>query len=256
MATRSASVNVIAAAIIKAARTLNRDFGEIEALQSSPKDPGKFAAAAIARAEPTILRELTRARRGHAVITAAGGGDAHADAWLIETVAGAGNFARGLPLFAIVVGLREGGRLIAGTIYDPLRDVLHWAEHGAGAYADRTRLRVSTRAAMRDSLVALALEPASDARLAAWRRVVIAKGAAVRETGCAALDLASLAGGRFDGFCGAGLSQPVAEVGGLIVREAGGLIVRDADGILIAGNATVGQVLADCLDTATAPSSA
>ncbi len=253
MAQRSPVVNVIAGAVVKAARGLNRDFGEIESLQSSPKGPGKFAAKALKRAEDGLLRELTRVHRDYRLIRADDPlGDPNEAAWLVAPVAGLRNFGRGLPWFASVVGVREEGRIVAGAIYDPLRDVLHWAEHGIGAYANHQRIRVSAHGAIADALIALAPAPGDAAGHAAWLRALAGTGAVTRETGCAALDLAAVASGRLDGFWGAGVAPVVAEIGGLMVREAGGLVEPQsaATGTMVAGNGYLGRQLAATLSKA------
>ncbi|MDP6953316.1 MAG: inositol monophosphatase family protein [Alphaproteobacteria bacterium] len=259
MAQRSPVVNVIAGAVVKAARALNRDFGEIESLQSSPKGPGKFAAKALSRAEDGLMRELTRARRDYRVIRADDPlGDPGEPAWLVAPIVGLRNFGRGLPWFASVVGVREEGRILAGAIYDPLRDVLNWAEHGIGAYANHQRIRVSAHSAIADALVALAPAPGDAAGHAAALRALAGTGAVTRETGCAALDMAAVASGRFDGFWGAGVAPVVAEIGGLMVREAGGLVEADtaASGAIVAGNGYLGRDLATALSRAGPLSSA
>ena len=256
MAQRSAVVNVIAGAVVKVARGLNRDFGEIESLQSSPKGPSKFAAAALSRAEDGLLRELTRVRRGHRVIRGDMAlGDVGEPAWLLAPVAGLRNFGRGLPWFASVVGLREEGRIVAGAIYDPLRDILHWAEYGIGAYANHQRMRVSAHGAVAEALVALAPPSGDTAVHAAWLSTLAAKGALTRQTGCSALDLAAVSCGRFDGFWGAGVAPVVAAVSGLIVREAGGLVeaVSPATGAMVAGNGFIGRDLAAILSQVARP---
>jgi myo-inositol-1(or 4)-monophosphatase len=259
MAQRSPVVNVIAGAVVKAARGLNRDFGEIESLQSSPKGSGKFASKSLKRAEDGLLRELTRVHRDYRVIRAADPlGDPNEPAWLVAPVAGLRNFGRGLPWFASVVGVREEGRIVAGAIYDPLRDVLHWAEHGIGAYANHQRIRVSAHGAIADAIIALSPAPGNAAGHAIWLRALAGTGAITRETGCAALDLAAVASGRFDGFWGAGVAPVVAEIGGLIVREAGGLVEPEsaATGAMVAGNGYLGRQLAATLSRAGPPSSA
>ena len=260
MATRSANINVIAAAAIKAARGLNRDFGEIEGLQASPRGPDAFAAAAVIRAGEIVGRELARARRGFAfagrsATAAAGPGPG----WLVEPLSGIENFRHGLPWFATVIGIVERGQATAGAVYDPLRDALFWAERGGGAYINNSRLRVSARAAVADALVALDTGAAPSARLAAMRHSLASEVGAVRETGCPALDLAHLAAGRIDGFWGIGLAPVVAEVGMLLVREAGGLVPHTAapegepPGLgLVAANAKLAERLAGVLRAAAA----
>jgi myo-inositol-1(or 4)-monophosphatase len=256
MATRSANINVIAAAAIKAARGLNRDFGEIEGLQASPRGPNAFAAAAVERAGEIVGRELARTRRGFAFAgrsAPAGPGPA----WLVEPLSGIENFRHGLPWFATVIGILERGQATAGAVYDPLRDALFWAERGSGAYINNSRLRVSARAVVADAVVALDTGAARSQRLAAMRHSLASEVGAVRETGCPALDLAHVAAGRLDGFWGIGLVPMVAEVGVLLVREAGGLVPHaggpegEPPGLgLVAANAKLADRLAALLRAA------
>lgn len=250
MATRSANINVIANAAIKAARGLNRDFGEIEGLQASPKGPDAFAAAALQRAGEIVARELARARRDFAF--AASAAAAPGSAWLVEPLSGVENFRHGLPWFATVIGIVEHGQAIAGAVYDPLRDALFWAERGGGAYINNSRLRVSARVAVADALVAFAAGAEPWRRVAAMRESLARAVGAVRETGCPALDLAHVAAGRFDGFWGIDLAPVIAEVGVLLVREAGGLVPHAGDepAGLVAANAKLAERLAALLRAA------
>lgn len=218
MAARSAIVNAMAAAAVGAARSLNRDFGEIENLLSSRKGTRSFVARAHGRVAEKLARELSRARRDHAMPEDAANADPAAPAWLFAPIDGLGNLAHGVPHLATAVAVREGGKVAAAVVYDPLRDELHWAERGVGAYVNRRRVRCSGVADPESAAVALA----PPAGLSPARLVAAASPADLRLTGSPALDLAWVASGRFDGFAG-GVSAAVLAAGGLLLREAGAL---------------------------------
>ncbi len=214
MAVRSAIMNVMAGAAVGAARALNRDFGEIENLLASRKGTRSFVKRAAGRVETILVERLSRARPDYAV----GTGEAGGPAWLIAPIDGMGNLAHGVPHLATAIAAREGGRIVAGVVYDPLRDELHWAEKGGGAYVNHRRIRVARAADLDSSVVALApLEGLSPARL-----VAAVSPVELRLTGAPALDLAWVASGRFHGFAG-NAAPAVRAASGLLLREAGAL---------------------------------
>jgi myo-inositol-1(or 4)-monophosphatase len=235
VATRSALVNVMAGAASRAARGLNRDFGEVQNLQTSERGPDRFVDAAIARAEEVLAGELRRARREFAYLSGAhaqaGGG---AGAWLVEALDGAENYRHGLPWFATAICAREGGAHTAAVIYDPLRDEMFWAERGRGAYVNSQRLRVSARGSLGGALIAVHLGADAAAQAAGLRAA--GRIAGLRESGAAALDLAGVAAGRLDGFWGERLAPAIAAAGALLVREAGGLVEDGAGQPMVATN--------------------
>ena len=148
MALRSANVTVMIQAAHKAARPLVRDFGEVENLQVSIKGPGDFVSAADRRAEQTLRRELGRARPTFGFLLEESGvipGEDREHRWVVDPLDGTTNFLHGLPHFAISIALERRGELIAGVVYDPIKDELFCAEKGAGAYLNDRRLRVSGR---------------------------------------------------------------------------------------------------------------
>ncbi|MGH6944459.1 MAG: inositol monophosphatase family protein, partial [Geminicoccaceae bacterium] len=156
MALRSANINVMAQAAHKAARHLVRDFGEVEALQVSIKGPGDFVSAADRRAEQILRQELSRARPGFAFLLEESGAIAGSDAlhrWIVDPLDGTSNFLHGLPHFSISIALEQRGELIAGVVYDPIKDEMYCAEKGAGAYLNERRLRVSRRAELANCLI-------------------------------------------------------------------------------------------------------
>jgi len=247
VAIRSALVNVMVSAALKAARGLVRDFGEVENLQVSKKGPGDFVSAADMRAQQTIQRELSRARPGYGFLleeTGTVAGDNADNRWIVDPLDGTTNFLHGIPHFAISIALERRGEIVAGVVYDPTRDELFRAEKGQGAFVNDRRLRVSARRSLADAVVAPGVPPAELARIDWHLRM---QGAVIQETlglrrfGAAALDLAYVAAGRLDGFWEIGLSPWDVAGGSIIVREAGGR-VTDMDGT--GDPVTTGNVLA------------
>ena len=148
MAVRSPILNVMGNAALKAARGLIRDFGEVEQLQVSVKGAGEFVSTADLKAERTLKAELKRARPGYAMLFEESGAEAGSDPrhrWIVDPLDGTTNFLHGIPHFAISIGLERDGEIVAGVIYEPIRDEMYWAEKGAGAYVNDRRLRVSAR---------------------------------------------------------------------------------------------------------------
>jgi len=231
----SATMNVMIAAARKAARALARDFGEIENLQVSRKGPSDFVTSADIKAEKTIFEELSKARPGYGFVMEERGvveGTDKTNRWFVDPLDGTTNFLHAIPHFAISIGLEREGVLIAGVVYNVVRDELFWAEKGAGAYLNDKRLRVAARNDMRDALLATGTpfhgKPGHAKSLGEIERV-IAKTAGIRRFGAAALDLAYVAAGRFDGYWERGLNAWDLAAGAVLVREAGG-VVTEIDG--------------------------
>jgi myo-inositol-1(or 4)-monophosphatase len=231
----SALLNVMIAAARKAARALARDFGEVENLQVSRKGPSDFVSSADMKAEKTLFEELSKARPGYGFVMEERGvveGTDKTNRWLVDPLDGTTNFLHGIPHFAISIGLEREGVLVAGVIYNVVRDELFWAEKGAGAYLNDRRLRVAGRSDMREALFACGTpfhgKAGHETALAEIQRV-IAKTAGVRRFGAAALDLAYVAAGRFDGFWERNLNVWDIAAGAVLVREAGGA-VNEIDG--------------------------
>ncbi len=261
MATRSALINVMVRAADKAARRLKRDFGEVENLQVSKKGPADFVTAADLRAEGILREELARARPGYGFLMEESG-ESGASApgerrWIVDPLDGTTNFLHGLPHFAISIALEEGGEIVAGVIYDPIKDEMFTAEKGAGAYLNDRRIRVSSRSRLEDSLIATGtpFKGHGDApAFLAEAAVVMAATAGIRRWGTASLDLAYVAAGRFDGFWERDLAPWDIAAGIVLVREAGGFLSEiDAPSIaadspsIVAGNDAVHASLVQLL---------
>lgn len=248
MAVRSAVINVMASAALKAARGLLRDFGEVEQLQVSIKGPGDFVTQADLKAERTLRAELARARPGFGFLMEESGAMAGSDPrhrWIVDPLDGTTNFLHGIPMFCISIGLERDGEIIAGVIYEPVRDEMFWAEKGLGAYVNDRRLRVSARRSLAESVIATGI-PSIRAKVEheIYLRSlapVMAASVGIRRCGAAALDLAYLAAGRYDGYWEWGLSPWDIAAGAVIVREAGGYLTDLAGG---GGSMESGNVLA------------
>lgn len=232
MAVKPPIINVMEAAARKAARGLQRDFGEVENLQVSRKGPADFVSAADLRAERILVEELSRARPRFGIVMEEGssrkGEDEH-NRWIVDPLDGTTNFLHGIPHFAISIAHERDGEILAAAIFEPLRDELFWSEKGSGAYLNHSRLRVSAREHLSDSLIATGLPFKGNAKhpdYVATLDAVIPEVAGVRRFGSAALDLAWTAAGRYDGFWEFGLEPWDIAAGILIVREAGGRVTE------------------------------
>lgn len=232
----SALINVMENAARKASRRLVRDFGEIEQLQVSRKGPGDFVTEADRRTEQILHDELHKARPGFGFLMEEGGvreGDSEAnERWIIDPIDGTTNFLHGIPHFAISIAAERDGELVAGMIYEPVRDELFWAARNEGAFLNRRRLRVSERRDMPDALLATGIPFGRRPGKKAFTAMLIAamdQTAGVRRQGAASLDLAYVAAGRYEGFWEVALSPWDVAAGIVIVREAGGM-VSEIDG--------------------------
>ena len=228
MATRSALINVMTRAADKAARGLKRDFGEVEQLQVSLKGPGDFVSTADTKADKVLRQELSRARADYAFLTEESGEIAGSDSehrWIIDPLDGTTNFLHGLPHFCISIALERAGEVVAGVVLDPVKDEMFWAEKGIGAYLNDRRIRVSSRRQLANALIGTGTpfgERADKPRYLRQLDAVMANVADIRRLGAAALDLAYVAAGRYDGFWEYGLHPWDVAAGLLLVREAGG----------------------------------
>jgi myo-inositol-1(or 4)-monophosphatase len=263
MPTRSALINVMVRAADKAARGLKRDFGEVEQLQVSVKGPADFVSQADIRAERAIREELRRARAGFGFLMEESGEIAGEDPdhrWIVDPLDGTTNFLHGIPHFAISIALESKGEMVAGVILDPIKDELFWAEKGGGAFLNDRRLRVSARKQISHALLATGIpfsEHGDHGGFLTELGHVMPAVSGVRRFGAAALDLAYVAAGRYDGFWERGLSPWDFAAGIVLVREAGGFVseieggpVRTDSRSLLACNAALGNSVRDLLTRA------
>ena len=253
---RTALMNVMVQAALKAGRGLARDFGEVENLQVSLKGPGDFVSAADRRADETLIAELRKARPAFGFLTEESGelpGTDKGNRWIIDSLDGTTNFLHGIPLFAISLALEREGQIVAGLIYNPILNELYVAERGTGAFLNDRRLRVASRKKLVDTVITTGSPPAARANNPTYLAefgAVMRETAGIRWPGSAAMDLAWVASGRFDGYWHHGLSPWDVAAGLIIVREAGGF-ATDADGgdaifatgSVVAGNAAIHEQL-------------
>ncbi len=239
MAMISGLIRVMEKAARKAGQRLRRDFGEVEHLQVSRKGPADFVSKADQAAERTIWDELRAARPDWGFVLEEGGvieGDPTLPRWVVDPLDGTSNFLHGIPHFAISIAAQEPkldgsgwGDVIAGIVYQPITDESFWAEKSRGAWQQDRRLRVSARRQLDEALIATGMPFAGHGDFAQWSRIYGAIGpnvAGIRRFGSAALDLAWVAAGRFDGFWEADLQPWDSAAGCLLVREAGGFVTN------------------------------
>ncbi len=228
-------MTIIDRAARKAGTKLRRDFGEVQNLQVSRKGPADFVSMADQACEETLYAELRRARPDWAFLGEEGGeraGDPSKPRFIVDPLDGTTNFLHGMPHFAISIAVEEpmasGKREITSAmVYQPLTDESFWAEKGRGAWLMDRRLRVSSRRDMADAVIATGIPYFGHGDLAQWTRIfgaVAPDVAGVRRFGSAALDLAWVAAGRFDGFWETALEPWDVAAGILLVREAGGFV--------------------------------
>jgi len=214
----------------KAGRALRRDFGEIENLQVLKKGPADFVTKADTKAEKILVEELQKSRPAYGFVLEEGGileGSDISNKWIIDPLDGTTNFLHGIAHFAVSVALERDKRIEAGVIYNPITDDLYYAERGKGAFLRDSRLRVSGRAQIQESLFATGipfLGRDGHETFIAELQAVMGASAGVRRFGAASLDLAFVAAGRYDGFWERGLSSWDMAAGVLLVREAGGIV--------------------------------
>src|SRR6202167_2127264 len=228
---RSALMNVMTAAVLKAGRGLKRDFGEIENLQVSSKGPGDFVSLADQKSEKTLYEELAKARPGYGFVMEESGrveGTDKAHTWHIDPLDATTNFLHAIPIFAISIALERDGQIVAGVVYNPADDSKYVAEKGQGAWGNNRRLRVAGRMDLSQALIGCGVphlgKAAEHPRFKAELAVVMTQVVNVRRLGCASLDLAFVAAGRFDAFWERGLHSWDIAAGALLIREAGGVV--------------------------------
>lgn len=230
VARRSAILNVMAEAAEKAGRALTRDFGEVEHLQVSRKGPGDFVSTADRKAEKIIMETLQKARPSYGFIMEEAGvkkGTDKSYKWIIDPLDGTTNFLHGLPHWAVSIALEKDGEVVAGVVYDPIKDEIFYAEKGTGAFMTGRRLRVSSRSDLTESLIAV-----GGARVGARHYqqymaeidAIMSHVPGTRRYGAASLDICYVAAGRFDGFWERELNAWDVAAAALIVKEAGGYV--------------------------------
>jgi myo-inositol-1(or 4)-monophosphatase len=235
MATPSALVQVMIDAARKASRSLARDFGEVSELQVSRKGVSDYVSAADLKAEQTLFEALTKARPGYGFLGEERGmveGTDKTHTFIVDPIDGTTNFLHAIPHFAINIALERDGQIVAAVTHNPIAAETFWAEKGKGAYLNDKRIRVAARREMLDALLATGIPFAGKPGHAQFLKElhqVTGKVSGVRRFGSAALDLAWVAAGRYDGYWERRLGPWDIAAGALLVTEAGGRITS-ADG--------------------------
>jgi len=211
----SANLNIMIKASEKASKALIRDFGEVEKLQVSIKGPSDFVSNADIKAEKIIIEELKKAKPNYSILSEEDGSETNKDSenvWIIDPIDGTTNFLHGVPHFSISIALKSGDEIISGLIYDPIKDEMFYAEKNNGAFFNNKRIRVSKKKEINNCLFATGGKEDSNIELI------------TRKSGSAALDMAYVAAGRFDGYFQNKLNLWDVAAGIIIVKEAGGIV--------------------------------
>jgi len=229
------------AAARAAGRSLARDFGEVENLQVSKKGPADFVSNADHRAEDIIYSHLTKARPGYGFVMEERGiveGTDKSNRFIVDPLDGTLNFLHGQPHYAVSIGLERDGELLTGVVFDVAKNEIFWAETGRGAWLDQRKLRVAARRHLNEAVIATGtpwhgIPGETHANFAREIAAMTPATAGIRRYGSAALDLAWVAAGRFDGFWERGLKPWDIAAGIVLVREAGGMATEMNDGNLL-----------------------
>ena len=230
MRLNSPHINLITKACMKASRSLIRDFGEIENLQVSAKGPGDFVSSADRRTEKIIIDELQKAHPDYGIITEESGLINKSNTqkrWIIDPIDGTMNFLNGISQFAISIAYEENSVILCGVIFNPILNEMFIAEKGGGAYLNNTRIRVSNKKNFVNSLLVTGgPKQASKIKDQIFSEYInISNNVSnVRKLGSAALDMAYVACGRFDGYWQRELNLWDVAAGIVIVQEAGGFV--------------------------------
>ena len=229
----SANLNIMIKASEKASKILIRDFGEVEKLQISVKGPSDFVSNADTKAEKIIINELMKAKKNYSVLSEECGSKINSDSenvWIIDPIDGTTNFLHGVPHFAISIALKSNNEIVSGLIYDPIKDEMFYAEKNNGAFFNNQIIKVSKKKDTEGCLFGTGGKEKIEVDLI------------TRKSGSAALDMAYVAAGRYDGYFQNNLKLWDIAAGIIIVKEAGGIIneinLSENDNIKIRASST------------------
>ena len=229
----SANLNIMIKASEKASKILIRDFGEVEKLQISVKGPSDFVSNADTKAEKIIINELMKAKKNYSILSEEFGSKINSDSenvWIIDPIDGTTNFLHGVPHFAISIALKSNNEIISGLIYDPIKDEMFYAEKDNGAFFNNQRIKVSKKKDIEACLFGTGGKEKIEVDLI------------TRKSGSAALDMAYVAAGRYDGYFQNNLNLWDIAAGVIMVKEAGGIIneinLSENDNIKIRASST------------------
>ena len=244
MSTPSALLKVMTDAARKAGRGLARDFGELAELQVSKKGLGDYVSAADLKAEQILIEELTKARPGYGFLCEESGrteGSDKTHTWIIDPLDGTTNFLHAIPHFAVNIALSREGVIVAAVTYNPATGDLYWAEKGRGAWINDKRMRVAARRELVETILATGVPfvgRPGHAQFFKELHQLTQRVSGIRRFGSAALDMAWVAAGRFDGFWERSLNPWDIAAGVLLVTEAGGKVsgIDPKEDVLETGN--------------------
>ena len=211
----SANLNIMIKASEKASKILIRDFGEVEKLQVSKKGPADFVTNSDLKTEKIIIEELKKAKPNYSIISEENGIEKNKDkdnTWIIDPIDGTVNFLHGVPHFAISLALKSNDEIISGLIFDPIKNEMFYAEKNNGSFFNNQRIRVSKKSDLNNCL------------FVTGGKIINEIDLPYRKSGCAALDLAYVASGRYDGYFQKNLNLWDIAAGIVLVKEAGGLV--------------------------------
>ena len=211
----SPNLNIMIKAAEKASKILIRDFGELEKLQVSSKGPSDFVTNSDKKVEKILIEELTKSRNKFSIISEEIGEVKNSDKdnyWIIDPIDGTSNFLHGIPHFAISIALKSNKEIVSGLVFDPIKNEMFYGEKNNGAYFNNQRIRVSKKKNLDECL------------FATGGKNEILNSLNVRKTGSAALDMAYVGAGRYDGYFQKNLNIWDIAAGIIIVNEAGGKI--------------------------------
>jgi len=242
-------LNTAVKAARKAGAIINRASLDVDLLKVSTKGHADFVTEVDKAAEQAIIDTLSQAYPDHGFLAEESGASRPVGAadytWIIDPLDGTTNFIHGFPQYAVSIACQHGGQITQAVVYDPSRNDLFTATRGRGAFLNDRRLRVSKRSQLKDALLATGFPfrklDRLDEYLVLFKRLT-ACTAGIRRPGAAALDLAYVAAGRFDGFWEYGLAPWDMAAGSLLVLEAGGMICDDqgTPDYLASGNVVCG----------------
>ena len=211
----SANLNIMIKASERASKILIRDFGEVEKLQVSKKGPSDFVTNSDLKTEKIIIDELQKAKPNYSIVSEENGIKNNKDkknTWIIDPIDGTVNFLHGIPHFAISIALKSNDEIISGLIFDPIKNEMFYAEKNNGAYFNNQRIRVSKKKNIDECL------------FATGGRNEYSSNLNTRKSGSAALDMAYVGAGRYDGYFQKNLNLWDIAAGIIIINEAGGKV--------------------------------
>ena len=211
----SPNLNLMIKASEKASKILIRDFGEVEKLQVSLKGPNNFVTNADRKVEKIIIEELEKSKKNFSILTEESGFIKNKDKdnfWIIDPIDGTTNFLNGVPHFCISIALLFEKEIVAGVIYDPIKDEIFYAEKNGGSFLNNKSIRVSKKNNLSSCLYGVNF------------RKNLPENLIIRNTGSAALDLAYVSCGRFDGCLQKNVNLWDIAAGTVLIKEAGGIV--------------------------------